>query len=96
MDLRIRTMFDGISSSVNHGCLYYIPPNHLSDFEFFLSTKSEKYVVYSSNFQIVVRTMFFKFSWFKHRLELFVYKSTCTIIVLCWGKIKFLKFLKNL
>jgi hypothetical protein len=58
-NMGIRTIFDGISSSVNHGCLRYIPPNHLSDFEFLLSTKSEKYVVYSSNFQIIVRTMLF-------------------------------------
>ena len=34
----------------------------MSDFDFFLSTKAKKYAVYSSNFQIIIRRMFYKLS----------------------------------
>ena len=54
----------------------------MSDFDKNNFTKAETYVVYSSNFQMIFRSLFFKSSWFKHRLILFVYNST--IIVLCF------------
>jgi hypothetical protein len=34
--------------------------NNISDFDYFVSTKAKKYVVDSSYFQIILRSMFFK------------------------------------
>jgi hypothetical protein len=39
------------------------------DFNHYLSRKAERYVVYSSNFEITFWNMFFKSQWFKHRIK---------------------------
>jgi len=41
----------------------------MSDFDNYLTTKAERYVVYSSNFEITFWSMFFKSPWIIHRLK---------------------------
>jgi len=41
----------------------------MSNFDNCLSTKPEMYVVYSGNFQTIFRSIYFRSSWFEHRLK---------------------------
>jgi len=50
----------------------------------FLSTKARTYVVFCDYFKIYIWSTDFKYSRFKHKLKLFVFKSTI-IVLYFWG-----------
>ena len=69
---------------------------------YFLPTEVRMYVVFCDYFKIFFWSTNFKYSWFKHKLKLFVFK--CTLIVLrflsskfsfvfnSWTRIKFIDY----
>jgi hypothetical protein len=61
---------------------HYSKVNSCSILMIFLPTEARTYVVFYDYFKIFFWSTYFKYSWFKHKLKLFVFK--CTIIVLCF------------
>ena len=56
--------------------------HHCSILMIFLPIEARTYVVLCDYFKIFLWSTDFKYSWFKHKLKLFVFK--CTIILLCF------------
>ena len=66
---------------------HYSKVNSYSILMIFLPTEVRTYVVFCVFFKIFFWSTNFKYSWFKHKLILFVFK--CTIIVFCFWRSKF-------